>query len=51
MSLKIGKRIPELIEIDDARLTQIIVNIVGNAVKFTSVKGHVKVRVTFIPDE
>ena len=50
ISLKIGKKMPELVEIDDARLVQILVNIIGNAVKFTPANGNIKVRARFIPD-
>eukprot|EP00347_Sterkiella_histriomuscorum_P011972 403370391 len=51
LSLKIGKKIPDLLEIDEARITQILVNIIGNAVKFTPENGNIKVRARFIPDE
>lgn len=51
LSLKIGKRMPDLVEIDEARITQILVNIIGNAVKFTPEKGNIKVRARFIADE
>ena len=37
-------------EIDEARLTQVLVNIIANAVKFTPDKGKIKVRARFISD-
>ena len=40
--------IPDLVEIDEARITQILVNIIGNAVKFTPEKGSIKVRARFV---
>jgi hypothetical protein len=47
----IGKNMPDSVEIDEARLTQILVNLIGNAVKFTPSNGQVKVRARFIPNE
>ena len=47
MSLHIGRNIPDKIEIDDGRLTQILVNIIGNAVKFTPSLGKVDVKANF----
>ena len=40
-----------MVEIDEARITQILVNIIGNAVKFTSVNGKVKVRARFVEND
>ena len=42
------KTLPELIEVDKTRLTQIIMNCVGNAIKFSHKDGRVIIRVKWL---
>ncbi|PWU18410.1 MAG: hypothetical protein C5B49_07235 [Bdellovibrio sp.] len=46
----IEERVPETIRTDPLRLRQVLINIIGNAIKFTS-KGAVEVRIQSEPDK
>ena len=47
----IDNKIPELIIADDLRLTQVITNLLANAIKFTPEKGSVSISVRLLHEE
>ncbi|MBM7559694.1 GAF domain-containing sensor histidine kinase [Marinitoga litoralis] len=46
LNIKFGEDIPEMIETDPVKMKQILVNIVGNAIKYTD-EGYVNVKIDF----
>ncbi|SHE42530.1 His Kinase A (phospho-acceptor) domain-containing protein [Marinitoga hydrogenitolerans DSM 16785] len=46
LNIKFGENIPEMIETDPIKMKQILVNIVGNAIKYTD-QGYVNVSIDF----
>ena len=47
----IDPAIPELIISDEQRLSQVITNLIGNAIKFTPKKGVIKIRIEITEEE
>ena len=49
--VNIDKNIPNILKADDQRISQVITNLMGNAVKFTPEKGSIKLETTFKGEE
>ena len=47
--LEIDKNIPPVVHMDEGRLSQIILNLFSNALKFTS-KGFIKLKMKYLPE-
>ncbi|MFT5089480.1 MAG: PAS domain S-box-containing protein [Candidatus Latescibacterota bacterium] len=47
--IEIDASVPQALELDEVRLRQILINLIGNAVKFTK-KGHVRLFIRAVPD-
>lgn len=43
----ISPNVPGLLEFDKSRLTQVVMNLVGNSIKFTPVKGKVSINISW----
>ncbi|MCL2211885.1 MAG: ATP-binding protein [Treponema sp.] len=51
LTIQIDKDIPKVLICDDQRLTQVITNLVGNAVKFTPENGLIKIGIYLLSEE
>lgn len=49
LELTIDKRLPRFLLMDSGRFSQILMNLINNAIKFTD-HGYIKIRVTWEPD-
>ena len=51
LTLQIDPAIPQLITGDEQRLSQVITNLIGNAVKFTPDKGSISIQTKYFPGD
>jgi len=51
LTIQIDKDIPKVLISDDQRLTQVITNLIGNAVKFTPENGLIKIGICLLSEE
>ena len=50
LRLELDNRVPEIVQVDEQRLEQVLINLIGNGIKFTD-RGEVVLRVTAVSQE